>query len=78
LKFFQIKKARREQRAWKLLVSLIGYKTACYTAIIDELRQDQLYILIVIMYAKLYKKFILRQKSIKKLQFIMFLNKIIT
>jgi|BarGraNGADG00211_3_1021988.scaffolds.fasta_scaffold00503_12 hypothetical protein len=36
----------------------MGYKTACYTASFDELRQDQLYILIVIMYAKLYKKFI--------------------
>jgi len=56
--FFQIKKARCEQRALKLLVSFIGYKMACYTALIEELRQDQSYILIVIMHAKLYKNFI--------------------
>jgi len=56
--FFQIKKARCEQRALKLLISFIGYKTACYTALINKLHQDQSYILIVIMFAKLYKKFI--------------------
>jgi hypothetical protein len=66
-----------KQRALKLLVSFKGYKTACYTALINKLRQDQSYILIVIMCTKLYKKFIYGQKNIEYLLFKMILNKII-
>jgi hypothetical protein len=36
---------------------------ACFTVSTDELCHDQLYILIVIMNAKLYKNFIFMQKN---------------
>jgi len=53
-----------------------GYTMACFTALSVKLHQHQLYILIVIMDAKLNKNFNSMQKNIKNLIFILILNKI--
>jgi len=53
-----------------------GYRMACFTASTDELRHDQLYILIIFMSAKLCKNLKITKKIELFLIFIMILNKI--
>jgi len=48
-------------------LSVISYTMACYTALIIKLRQDQSYILFVIMNAKIYKNLNLMLVALKYL-----------